>query len=831
MKRLTVVIELLFIILSSHGQQHSRPATVSSIPYSYHAPSTVKPSWQRLNLWLSATFLLVVNEGQSDLDTYLIQASRSLGLSRLSILAEGIDDPALLAQSQWVDQHNPGEGMRRLSQAREKKHLELLILLGAYYAFQPSNYHRYRDSVEYFLTKAISESKGLKEEKLGRQASCLLGKMYIQANQLKKGDSILAPLIKECEAAGDNETLARAFSYRGTYTPLAPATWQNMIADLQKAADIYHRLNNTEGEINALTDIGYLFVLTSQPQQSYDALLKAFQLEESIGYPYTQYNADVLALVTQIGGKYGEPLKYSLQSIRAAESSLDSIGWAYFYDRLATLYSMVDADERKDQEWLHKAVDRFLLDRNPHVYNSLLNLINRMSDEGRGKEALDLVNDIAKNIPPVNLKEQIFYNMAYTSCYTTLKKFEMALMYLSKVDSLETIAESIRGPLRRDWITSQFGHIYFGQGEYRKAKMYFEKSFTSGSVLVRNFSGDLIVYRKLIYIDSVLQDHQAGLAHYRKFTGLLDSSFRVSKLRQAEELQVMYQTEDKEKEIASLNQKAKLEQANLKQATLIRDITIGGIVLLLIIAALLFRQTKLKQKNNGVIVHKNEQLQHLVNEKDWLVKEIHHRVKNNFQTVMGLLGTQAGYQKNDVAVNAITDSQRRIQSMSLIHQKLYQSNNLSAIKMPDYVHELLDTLSESFNSGNHIRFNLEIEPIELDLAHCIPLGLILNEAITNSFKYAFPLDSPGIISISFRKNSADELTLTITDNGRGLPSSFDIHNSKSMGMNLMKGLSEEIGAGFKIGGDNGTQITVSFENDADMASEISQMTNKQIQLV
>src|SRR5450432_4460889 len=126
---------------------------------------------------------------------------------------------------------------------------------------------------------------------------------------------------------------------------------------------------------------------------------------------------------------------------------------------------------------------------------------------------------------------------------------------------------------------------------------------------------------------------------------------------------------------------------------------------------------------------------------------------------MGLLGTQAQYQKNDAAINAITDSQRRIQSMSLIHQRLYQSNNLSAINMHEYVHELIDSLNESFNTGNLIRFKQEIEPIELDLAHSIPLGLILNEAITNSFKYAFPNDQQGVINISLENTSENNFLL------------------------------------------------------------------------
>jgi two-component sensor histidine kinase len=175
------------------------------------------------------------------------------------------------------------------------------------------------------------------------------------------------------------------------------------------------------------------------------------------------------------------------------------------------------------------------------------------------------------------------------------------------------------------------------------------------------------------------------------------------------------------------------------------------------------------------------------------------------------LGTQSGYLKNEVAIAAIADSQRRIQSMSLIHHKLYQTENLSAVNMRDYIYELLDFLSSGFSASDHIRVIQEVEPIELDIVHCIPLGLIINEAITNSFKYAFTHDQKGVISICLKTSTEKQITLIVHDNGRGLPSSFRSGNYDSMGMNLMRGLSKEIGAQFSIEGNTGTCITVSFK--------------------
>ena len=136
--------------------------------------------------------------------------------------------------------------------------------------------------------------------------------------------------------------------------------------------------------------------------------------------------------------------------------------------------------------------------------------------------------------------------------------------------------------------------------------------------------------------------------------------------------------------------------------------------------------------------------------------------------------------------------------MSIIHQKLYQSETLSTIRMPEYIYELVEYLRESYAIRESIGFSLQIENIELDHASALTLGLILNEAITNAIKYAFTNTDDGKISISLSHISNSQILLSISDNGRGLPSDFQQKIGASMGMELLQGLTDDLGGSYSI---------------------------------
>ena len=200
----------------------------------------------------------------------------------------------------------------------------------------------------------------------------------------------------------------------------------------------------------------------------------------------------------------------------------------------------------------------------------------------------------------------------------------------------------------------------------------------------------------------------------------------------------------------------------------------------------------------------------MVEEKEWLLKEVHHRVKNNLHTIICLLESQAIYLEND-ALEAMEKSQNRIYSMSLIHQKLYQSDDIQTIDMASYIPELVQYLKDSFDTlSKQVYFNLKIDKISLTQTIAIPIALIINEAITNSIKYAFPGKSGGEILISLQDEN-ESIKLELADNGIGMNNDITNAESVSLGLQLIKGLSKEIQGDLKIETEHGVRITIIFK--------------------
>ncbi len=209
--------------------------------------------------------------------------------------------------------------------------------------------------------------------------------------------------------------------------------------------------------------------------------------------------------------------------------------------------------------------------------------------------------------------------------------------------------------------------------------------------------------------------------------------------------------------------------------------------------------------------HKEEQIRASLAEKEVLLREIHHRVKNNLNVIHSLLNMQARTLQDKSLKNIILDSQKRLQTMALIHEQLYQSENLAQIDFGEYLHRLVRNLFAASNLNPHvIQVEIQAEPVALNLETAIPSGLIINELLTNSFKYAFPNGQSGKICVRFHQDHDQRLHLTISDNGVGIPSDFDWDKTVSLGIRLVRILIQQLRATCEIIQQNGTSFHLTF---------------------
>ncbi|MPT34746.1 MAG: sensor histidine kinase, partial [Flavobacterium sp.] len=223
------------------------------------------------------------------------------------------------------------------------------------------------------------------------------------------------------------------------------------------------------------------------------------------------------------------------------------------------------------------------------------------------------------------------------------------------------------------------------------------------------------------------------------------------------------------------------------------------------------RKKQLKiQKMNAEISAKNKVIKESLSEKETLLREIHHRVNNNLQMISGILALQQMYNTDDSIRLILQEGQARIQSIALIHKALYHSDNFARVSFESYLNELVTAIQKTYqNEAKTIHCIVDAGQIELNINTAIPLSLIINEIITNSFKHAFKNRSEGRIVIRLSKLN-NHYKLSISDNGIGLPDHFDPMNLHSIGFDLIMGLTKQLDGELTWQNRNGTQINITF---------------------
>jgi PAS domain S-box-containing protein len=206
-----------------------------------------------------------------------------------------------------------------------------------------------------------------------------------------------------------------------------------------------------------------------------------------------------------------------------------------------------------------------------------------------------------------------------------------------------------------------------------------------------------------------------------------------------------------------------------------------------------------------------EKILSALREKEVLLKEIHHRVKNNLQVVASLLGLQSRSATDEQMRRMLLESQNRVHTMALLHECLYQSHNLSRIDFPDYIRQLVSHLYHSYEvQTGRVHLETKLQRLYLDLDAVVACGLIINELVSNSLKYAFPDCREGIIRIELTADSDHTAKLTVADNGVGFVGQFDLANAKTLGLRLVRTLAEQLGGTIELRMQGGAEARLTF---------------------
>ncbi len=303
----------------------------------------------------------------------------------------------------------------------------------------------------------------------------------------------------------------------------------------------------------------------------------------------------------------------------------------------------------------------------------------------------------------------------------------------------------------------------------------------------RSFSH--MIYFTLYQTHKELGNYNVSLDYLEQYIERKNELITEQEQDNLNELAVKYETDKKEQELAI--QSLQLQKANRSKIFLIT-----GLIGLSLLSGLLYKLFQSRKKTASILSDKNNKIEAALNEKETLLREIHHRVKNNLQVVSSLLSLQSRGLTDEQAKEAMSDSRNRVQSMALIHQNLYQDKDLVGVNTKEYIEKLTSNLVQNY-SLQKVEVETDIDNLDLDVDIMIPLGLILNELITNSLKYAFKEQDSGKIQIHLKQQAAG-LQLQVSDNGKGLPAEFNHTKLESLGFRLIDAFTKKLKATMKI---------------------------------
>jgi two-component sensor histidine kinase len=711
---------------------------------------------------------------------------------------------------------------QRLTSAKhDTAKIEALADLSRHFYFKSNQTNADRDSCALYANKVIRAAEQIDDVARAAVGYQLLGNHFRSAGQLTESKQYLTRAIDFFEREKKYLALGEAyFDYSLTYDYEKQRPEKIKIVeksrdafqksgDIKKQADIHKELADLYTEIDAA--------------KSFFLAQKALVLYTTIRHPYLQGVYDVLGHTSYELGDPEGALEYGIQALKAAIQSGDtSLQLSTIHNRIGLIFYSIKKYEPAIEHFSEALKIAQKYNDEETIITIVCNLASAMTKTFRAAEGLALLTALDKQIPYPSERMRTWILSRYVACLGKLQQFDKGQKYCHEL-MIRLQKSSDRFTLSLG--ASSLAQFFADSKQFGLAKKYLVMidTVSSGVPATTRISNHMRWFK----IDSTTENWLPAIRHYQAAKSLEDSTFSEAKSRHIEFLEMQLaleknesQLKQKQQDIDLLQEQEKIKEASLAQHTLTNNVIATGIILTLVVTFLLvvnirhrYKTHRQLQEKQLVIDQTNTDLNDLVREKEWLVNEIHHRVNANFQSVISLLDTQTRHMKNEKAIYALEDSKHRIQTMALVHEKLFASDNYDTIRFDEYIINLIAYIRESFETDRILDFNLRISQVELHFSYGQPLGMIISEAVTNAIKYAFPDGRRGIVSISLTVDPDEQIVLTIRDNGIGFPEGKPIQKTSSMGMNLIMGLCQEIDGNLKTYNDGGATIQIAFTYD------------------
>jgi two-component sensor histidine kinase/Flp pilus assembly protein TadD len=528
-----------------------------------------------------------------------------------------------------------------------------------------------------------------------------------------------------------------------------------------------------------------------------NSLLIQKKLHKDTAVAESQLN---IGIIYKDQGNYVTALKYLLDALTYLKNLKPSISQGSCYNSLGTVYMELKEYEKAIFFHCLSLSVRQKIGYKRGIAISYNNIAETYAAQGKYDLAFTFINQAIKLKEDLGDKGSLAVSIDMLGEIYFLKNdFIQAEKYFLKALELR---QDVKDPKEKATTLNKLGALYLQWGKYDLARKKLDEAREIAEatgvkkILLENYE---ITIRLLKATGNTEE-----LPHfYEELIALNENILNAEKNKALTEMQVKYKTEEKDQEIALMNEKEKANAATVSQQNTVIYALLAGALLLIVITFLsikAFRSGVKANKQSKIII---EQKQTMIEQKQTMMKELHHRVKNNLQLLASLLKLQHKRLEDPSTKEAIKAVEHRLNAMLLIHQDLYGDSADSSVDMNVYVKKMTDNLLFSYgNPGVQVNLNLLTEQLAVDAGKALNIGFIFNEVINNAFKHAFSATAFPALDITFGKNEKEQLVFTITDNGKGMPAENKPGEAASFGLGLIHMLVKEMEGSITITSDN-----------------------------